>query len=288
MILLLLLFLSSAFAELHVFHLMGTYAFVELPEGKAYEAYRYMKSLEEKLSDYIESSEVSAINREAGKNYVRVSEETLEVIEKALEVSRKTYGVFDITAGALTIRSWRLKEISEEEAKKLINYKDVVVKGRDVLLRKKGMAIDLGGIGKGFAVQKAYQHLKTAWGFIAIAGDMKVWGHSRLLAVEDPIKGGVLLEGYNKKDLCLSTSSNKDRRHIWGTETYVVQVTVAYDDCTFADAFATALYAMTDQQRERFLRENPHVGVLILYQDGSLYMNSSFRRYFQDLRLYNY
>ncbi|RME12390.1 MAG: FAD:protein FMN transferase [Aquificota bacterium] len=265
---------------------MGTYALIELPEGREYEAYRYMKSLEEKLSDYIQTSEVSAINQRAGQDCVEVSEDTLEVIRKALEVSKTTYGFFDITVGSYTINHRRKKLLGEEEARKLIDYRRLKIEANRVCLLEKGMAIDLGGIGKGYTVQKVYERLKTPWGFVSIAGDMKVWGHSRLLAVYNPINGQILAQGYNAKDLCLSTGGNYFRRHILGRENSLVQATVAYSDCTITDALETALLAMDDESRERFLRENPHIGVLLLFRDGSLYVNRAFMDYFDGLRIY--
>ena len=282
----LLLFIAFAFSQEKLFHLMGTYALIELPQGKEYEAYRYMKSLEEKLSDYLESSEVSQINQRAGKGCVEVSEETLEVIKKSLEVSRWTGGAFDITVGSYTINYKRKGMLKEEEAKRLIDYRKVRIEGNRVCLLEEGMAIDLGGVGKGYAVQKAYELLKTDWGFLSIAGDLRVWGHKRRLAVFNPINNKILAEGYNAKDLCLSTGGNYLRRHILGGENNLLQATVAYGDCTINDAIETALLAMDDQSREKFLKENPHIGVLLQFRDGSIYINKAFMEYFEGLKIY--
>jgi thiamine biosynthesis lipoprotein len=148
------------------------------------------------------------------------------------------------------------------------------------------MAIDLGGIGKGYAVQKAYERLKTPWGFISIAGDLRVWGHKRLLAIFNPINNTLLAEGYNSKDLCLSTGGNYLRKHIIGKENSLLQATVAYHDCTITDALETALLAMEDESRERFIKENPHIGVFLLFKDGSLFINRAFMEYFESLKIY--
>ncbi|MDM7267240.1 MAG: FAD:protein FMN transferase [Aquificaceae bacterium] len=284
--LILLILLSLSFSQEKLFYLMGTYALIELPGGKEYQAYRYMKNLEEKLSDYMEDSEVSRINGSAGVGCEKVSEETLEVIKKALEISKRTYGFFDITVGAYTINYKRKGLIGEEEARRLIDYRKVKVEGDRICLLEKGMAIDLGGIGKGYAVQKAYERLKTPWGFISIAGDLRVWGHKRLLAIFNPINNTLLAEGYNSKDLCLSTGGNYLRKHIIGKENSLLQATVAYHDCTITDALETALLAMEDESRERFIKENPHIGVFLLFKDGSLFINRAFMEYFESLKIY--
>ncbi|MFZ8862754.1 MAG: FAD:protein FMN transferase [Thermocrinis sp.] len=285
--LMLFLFLSLfAFSQEKVFHLMGTYAIIDLPSEKAYQAYRFMKELEEKLSDYIESSEVSKINKKAGVEPVEVSADTLEVIKKSLWLSELTEGAFDITVGAITIRARRLREISEDEARNLVNYKKVKVEGSSVFLQEKGMAIDLGGIGKGFAIQKAYEFIKTDKGFIAIAGDLRVWGHKRLLAVYNPINGKILAQGYNKKDLCLSTSGNYRREHIIGKGGKLLQATVAYEDCTLADGLSTALFAMDDKKRWDFIEKHPQFGYLLLFSNGSVYVNKTFLEFFESLEFF--
>jgi len=175
---LILLLISVVCSAEKIFYLMGTYAVMDLPaEEQAYTAYRYLKSLEDKLSSHRENSEISLLNRKAGKEAVRVSPETLEVLQIALSVFGRTYGVFDITA--------------DERGRRIGAVSDIVIEGRRVMLRRGGVRIDLGGIGKGFAVEKVYHRLSADWGFIGIAGDMKVWGHSRILGVKDPLKGGI-------------------------------------------------------------------------------------------------
>jgi thiamine biosynthesis lipoprotein len=275
-----------AFSQEKVFHLMGTYAIIDLPSEKAYQAYRFMKGLEEKLSDYIEDSEVSKINQKAGVEPVEVSADTLEIIKKSLWLSELTEGAFDITVGAITIKARRLREISEDEVRNLVNYKRVKVEGSSVFLEEKGMAIDLGGIGKGFAIQKAYEFIKTDKGFIAIAGDLRVWGHKRLLAVYNPINGKILAQGYNKKDLCLSTSGNYRREHIVGKSGKLLQVTVAYEDCTLTDGLSTALFAMDDKKRWDFIERHPQFGYLLLFSDGSVYVNRTFLEFFESLEFF--
>ncbi len=278
----LLLIVVLAFSKEKIFYLMGTYVVVDLPTDEdAYRAYRIMRSLEEKLSDYIPESEVSLINRWAGIRPVEVSEETLEVIRKSLDISERTYGYFDISVGAITVRHRRERKLSLEEAEKLVNYREIELRDRKVFLRKKGMAIDLGGIGKGFIVEKTYEALNTPRGFIGAAGDMKVWGEKRVLAIRDPISGGSLAQMVNSRDLCLSTSGNYLRRHILQRDEDLVQITVVHEDCTYADAYATALFSMPRELRRKFEKENSDVGILELFRDGSLYMNGRFREFFE-------
>ncbi|MGC8941855.1 MAG: FAD:protein FMN transferase [Sulfurihydrogenibium sp.] len=271
-----------------VFNLMGTYTIIDLPDDeKVYKVYRYLKEIESKLSDYIEDSEVSQINKFAGIKPIKVSPITFEVIKKSLEVCKMTNGAFDITVGAITINYKRKGLISLEKAKKLVNCKDVVLdeKNQTVFLKKRFMAIDLGGIGKGFAVQKAYEEINVDKGFIAIAGDMKVWGHSREVAIYNPLNKSILMSAKNKKDLCLSTSGNYFRKHIIGKDTDLLQVSVVYKDCTFTDAIDTGIFAMSKKEREEFLK-NADFGYILLYNDGRVEFNKIVFEYLDEVQFY--
>ncbi len=275
------IFINVNYSQGETYLVMGTYAYFDLGNPQVnHQAYKSLREIESKLSDYIKTSEISKINQNAGEIFTRVSEITLNAIIKSIEISDRTYGYFDITIGALTINSKRLGKLSPDSANRLKNYKHIVIKDDSVFLTHKFMAIDLGGIGKGFAIENVYRTLKLRSGFISIGGDMKVWGHKRTLAVKDPIGGGSLVQLVNSKDVSLSTSGNYYQKHILSEDDSVVQVTVAHEDATYADAYATALFAMPKKLRDKFLSDN-ELGVLLLYKDGSIYMNQKFKDFFE-------
>jgi thiamine biosynthesis lipoprotein len=281
---LLLIPLNLTLSQGKSYYLMGTYSYIEMTSSELNKkAYKILRDIEGKLSDYIDSSDVSKINANAGKRFVRVSDVTLEMIKKAIEVSEKSFGYFDITIGALTINAKRLGKIDEIKAKELVNFKNILIKEDSVMLKEENMAIDPGGIGKGFAIEKAYEKLNTKRGFISIGGDMKIWGHKRTIAIKDPRNGKSLAQMVNFKDVSISTSGNYLRKHIVTPEEDVLQVTVAHEDAGFADAFSTAIFAMPEKMRRKFIEDNPDVGVLILYKDGSIYMNKKFMELFEIL-----
>ncbi len=127
-----------------------------------FEEFRRLDAL---MSNWVESSDVSRINAAAGVRAVTVSDEVLRVVVLAQKVARRTGGAFDITVGAYR-GVWKfdqdldgtLPEPAEVEARRrLTGYRDVQVdlKHRTIRLRRKGMAITLGGIAKGYAVDRA-------------------------------------------------------------------------------------------------------------------------------------
>src|SRR5262249_15175788 len=134
-------------------------------------------------------SEVSKINAAAGVAPVAVSEETYAVIERAIDVSKRSRGVFDITVGSFK-GLWKFDEDMDgtlpdpAEVKKrleLVGWKHVVLdkKKHTVFIDKKAMSITLGGIAKGYAVDKCVAVLKDR-GFkdfmVQAGGDMYVAG----------------------------------------------------------------------------------------------------------------
>jgi len=138
------------------------------------------------INFFSDESEVSEINRSAGKKAVAVSPETIEVIDRAIYASEKTNGAFDVTIGPeISLWDFHKKVKPEDKTIKerllLVNYRDLILNKdvSSVYLKKNGMLMDLGGIAKGYAADKAVEVMKKNGiksGLVAIAGDIKAFG----------------------------------------------------------------------------------------------------------------
>jgi FAD:protein FMN transferase len=184
---------------------MGTYVTVwfwtadQLGASKAAaEVFAEMHRLDMMMTTWKPDSEISRINTAAGDKPVRVGDETIAVIQRAVDVSKRSGGVFDITVGAFK-GLWKFDEDMDQDCQKgeqscqlpdakavkerlkLVGWKDIVIdaKAKTVFLRRKGMSITLGGIAKGYAVDKCVAILR-ARGFtdfmVQAGGDMYVAG----------------------------------------------------------------------------------------------------------------
>lgn len=140
--------------------------------------------IEKKYSRYLERSVVSEINRNAGRTPVAVDAETLLLVEEALDLARMTDGRFDPTVGVLR-RVWDFRSgrvPSEEEVAELLPLVDadaVSVRNGTVFLRHAGMEIDLGGVGKEYAVDRAAEILEqegVGSAVISFSGDVRTVG----------------------------------------------------------------------------------------------------------------
>lgn len=174
------------------FPLMGGGALVQFVDGRGKEtASRIARAVENearrievKFSRYRESSVVSEINRNAGRTPVAVDEETDDLIRIALELSDLTGGRFDPTVGALR-RAWDFKAgkvPSDAEVGALLPLVDassVARRERTVFLRREGMEIDLGGVGKEYAVDRTARLLREEGvrsAVVSFSGDVRTIG----------------------------------------------------------------------------------------------------------------
>ena len=145
-------------------------------------AYTRVDEIEQMASAAISTSDVNKINNAAGKSYVKVHPEIVKLIKTSLIYSKISNGSFDITVGPL-IKLWGIgtdkeriptaAEIKQKVA--LVDYKDISINESDnsVKLMKPGMAIDLGGIAKGFTADeiiKVFNKYKIKSAIINLGG----------------------------------------------------------------------------------------------------------------------
>lgn len=132
-------------------------------------ANKRIDEIEQMASADIKTSDVSLINQAAGKDYVKVHPEIIKMLNTAIKYSKLSDGAFDISVGPL-IKLWgigtaseRLPSDAEIKAKlPLVGYKNISINEQDssVKLMKEGMAIDLGGIAKGFTADEIIKVFK--------------------------------------------------------------------------------------------------------------------------------
>ncbi len=147
-------------------------------------AFNRIDELNNKLSDYLDNSELNLLANQVKKEVV-VSDDLYRVLKKANEISEATNGAFDISAGPL-IRLWRktrktriLPTTSDlDEAMQNVGYKYIKFPKKNVvLLNASAMQLDLGGIGKGFAADEVIKILElngVTSALVDLGGDIRV------------------------------------------------------------------------------------------------------------------
>ena len=244
------------------------------------------------FSAFREDSEIAEINRAAGKKLVTVSKETIDVIEKAVEISKDSRGTFDITSGSL-LRIWRKAKRENrlpcmEELKQtmnLINYKNIVIDHHKVGLSQMGQELDLGGIAKGYAADVAKQMLLNEGisdGFINFGGSVIAFGCPKQIGIQNPFaKTGVSAGTINISNQAVVTSGNYERyfekdgqkyHHILDPATGfpstsgLAAVTLIGDLACELDGLSTAVFVMGLRSGMRLLNQ---YGIEGIFTEGS-------------------
>ncbi len=258
------------------------------------------------MSPRIESSDVSHINQSAGKEGVKVSRETIEVLKRAQEVSKLSEGGFDITVGPL-VQLWRKArergmspEMEEvKETLNLVNFRNLKIHyGGKVSLRKKGMSIDLGGIAKGYAVDRAFELLKGV-GYknlvVNAGGDLRVGGSKPegpwSIGIQHPRDPEKIMARISVSDAAVATSGDYEKFFIHQGKRYhhilnpkngfpaegCQSVTVLHKEGAAADALATAIFVLGPEKGYALCQRLEGVDYLIVDQEGNVTLSPSLK-----------
>ncbi|MCH2183051.1 MAG: FAD:protein FMN transferase [Mariniblastus sp.] len=265
-------------------------------------AFQLIDDLEEQLSVYRDSSEISQLNRDAEKDWVRVEPGLFELLQRGAELSGWTGGAFDMTAGELS-RVWGFEqrqgrvpdppEISAALAR--VGYEGVEL-DRDqqrVRFGQSGLQLNLGGIGKGYALDRAGRHLVGSGmeDFVLHGGQSSVVARGRetrqeagaengwTIGLSHPLIPGRRLAEIYLSDQALGTSGTgrqgfyfQGRRygHIIDPRSgypsdHCLSSTVIADSAADCDALATAFFLMSVEEVGQFCGEHPEYrAVLVL------------------------
>jgi len=278
----------------------------EASEKASLQAFQEIKRIEQLMSPWIGSSDVSRINRLAGKEWVKVSPETIDVIKKAEEISELSEGGFDITVGPLTQLWRRAREKgippSAEDVKEkldLVNFRDVSINREGkVFLKKKGMAIDLGGIAKGYAVDRAFELLRSL-GYknliVNAGGDLRAGGSKTdqpwTIGIQDPRVSQKVMARLPISDAAIATSGDYEKFFIYQGKRYhhifnprdgfptegCQSVTVVCKDGITADALATAVFVLGPEKGYSLCQRLEGVECLIVDKDGRITLSTGLK-----------
>jgi len=298
--------------------IMGTYVTITaerggLPEivvrAAVSDAFAEIGRVDDLMSTYKPESQLSLVNSRAGEGPVRVDPELADTVKDALDVAKMTGGGFDPTVEPL-VKLWGIASKDarvppETEIKKaisLVDYREVAVDlaGSTVEIKKKGMSIDLGGIAKGYAADRAVEALRKAGitaGIVAVAGDLRLFGKrpdGRLwrIGIQHPRAKDELIAKLDVTDAATSTSGDYERyfikdgvryHHILDPKTGypargLVSVSVLAPKSWLADSLATGLFVMGPSRAFAFAKEHPEIEVLMVKDDGTVLATGRFEK----------
>ena len=185
-----------------------------------------MRHIDATMSTYKPDSEVSQVNAHAAEGPMPISTELFDLLVTAKEYSRLTDGAFDITYASVGYlydfrRHVRPDEAHIRAALPAVNYEHVLLDPdhHTVRFTQPGVRIDLGGIAKGYAVDRGIEALQKAGithGFVSAGGDSRVlgdrFGKPWVVGIRDPQKGeGEVIARVPLVNAAISTSGDYER-----------------------------------------------------------------------------
>jgi len=263
-------------------------------------AFAEIHRIEGLASDYIDSSEIGRANALAGIDSMVISADLADLLVTSLAYGDSSAGAFDVTVGPLE-KLWDIlaphprvpPADSIRRALTLVGYRLVQLHDRTLYLPRKGMRLDLGGIGKGYAADRAMAVLARAGvqkALVDMDGNLAIrwpgprgWGTPvATIAVRHPRIEGSYLGNFLYGQGGVSTSGDYERcfildgvryHHIMNPATGapargVVSVTIVAPTAADADAISTTVFVLGRQKGMEFMRRLPGVDGFIVYEQG--------------------
>jgi thiamine biosynthesis lipoprotein len=266
-----------------------------------------IQRIEKLLTTFSDESETNLINRNAGIAPVYVSRETFDIIERSIRISRITQGAFDLTYGSVDKRLWNfdanMKSLpAKETAKKmvrLVNYRNIILdKERcTVFLKEQGMRIGFGGIGKGYAAEKAKQVMKQMGiesGIVNASGDLATWGHQPdgkpwTIGIVNPNAKDQVFSYMTITDMAIATSGNYEKYIMVNGKKYshtinprtglpvrgIKSVTVISANAEIADAMATPVMIMGIHAGLDMINQINDIEAIVIDDDDKMYTSAN-------------
>jgi FAD:protein FMN transferase len=273
-----------------------------------------IQRIEHLLTTFTEESQTNLINSNAGIQPVVVDREVLDLIRRSIRISEITQGAFDITYGSIDKRFWNFDTSmtslpdaqTAKNAVRLINYRNIEINTEGVsqnigegtiFLKNEGMRIGFGGIGKGYAAERAKFILKSngvTSGIVNASGDLTTWGTQPdgspwTIGVADPNQINSNFSFIEVGDMAVATSGNYEKYAVIDGKRYshtidprtgfpvsgIKSVTILCPNAEIADAMATPVMVMGVQVGLNLINQMQHIECIIIDDNNKLFTSKN-------------
>jgi thiamine biosynthesis lipoprotein len=307
---------TSLFLQKRVLKLMGNRFEISVvtddkdwAEKRIDEAVTEISRIEQLLTTFKESSQTNAINANAGIKPVAVEKEVFDLIKRSLKISQLTQGAFDISYGSIDKRFWNFdtgitalpdKELAKQSVQ-LINYRNILLDEENctVFLKQKGMRIGFGGIGKGYAADRAKQILQQKGvnsGVVNAAGDLITWGTQPggkpwTIGIADPNAKQHPFSSLSVSNMAVATSGNYEKYIVINGKKYshtidpktgfpvsgIKSVTIICASAELADAMATPVMVMGIKVGLGMINQMKEIACIIIDDNNRIYTSNNIK-----------
>ena len=287
----------------------------DIPEADTYidMAIAEVSRLENLISDWIPTTPISEVNRNAGIKPIKVPQEVFDLVQRSIKISELTSGAFDISYASMD-KIWKFdgsmtamptpEEIKKSVAK--VGYKNIILdtKNNTIFLKEEGMKLGLGGIGQGFIADKIKALLISKGvvaGIVNVSGDINTWGKQLngekwKVAIKNPMNKDKIFATFPLEDSAVETSGSYEKyvtfngirySHIIDTRTGypatgVISVSLFAKSTEFADALATGVFVMGVDVGLDLVNQLPGVGCIYVDDKGKIFTSKNI-----DLKKFN-
>jgi len=266
-----------------------------------------IQRIEKLLTTFSDDSETNRVNQQAGSAPVQVSQETFDLIQRSIRISNITQGAFDITYGSIDKRLWNFDQQmtalpDKDTAKRmvrLIDYRNIILDNENctVFLKEKGMRIGFGGIGKGYAAERAKYIMKQAGaegGVVNASGDLTTWGkqpdgNNWTVGIVNPNRKSEVFSYLDVSDMAVATSGNYEKYVIINGKKYshtidprtgypvtgIKSVTIITTNAEIADAMATPVMIMGIRTGLDMINQIKNIEAVVIDDEDRIYTSDN-------------
>ena len=259
-----------------------------------------MHRLDAMMSPFKADSEISFINNNASTETIEVSDEMAEIIDRSLYFSNISGGAFDITFASIGYRYDYRKKLKPsdqliESSLESIDYRHINLNNNELRFNDPGVRIDLGGIAKGYAVDRAIEIAKQCGideALISAGGDSKILGKKQgrpwIIGIQHPRKKNEMALVLPLSDTAISTSGDYERffirdgqrvHHIINpstgkSATVTWSATVTGPDAVTTDALSTTIFVLGAIKGIALIETLENIDAVIIDNEGKVHYSA--------------
>lgn len=265
-----------------------------------------IQRIENLISEWNPNSAVSNINLNAGIKPIEVPSELLNLTQRAINFSNLTNGAFDISFASIN-HIWKFDgsmtqlptQCQIENSIANIDYNNIVIDAdkSTIYLKKKGMKIGFGSIGKGYAADKARQLLQdkgVSGGIINASGDISVWGtqpsgSAWIIGITNPMNPNNLFATFPMTNGAVATSGTYEKFVVINGQKYshiinpktgmpakgVMSATVFAPSAELANGFSTSIIVMGAISGVALINRYKALSCLVIDDDGGIHTSTN-------------
>jgi thiamine biosynthesis lipoprotein len=265
-----------------------------------------VKRIENLISDWIPTTQISKVNQNAGIAPVKVDLEVFELVKRAINISKLTDGAFDISYASMD-KIWKfdgsMKEMPSKESIKnsveKVGYQNIILNEKDtsIFLKNQGMKLGLGGIGQGYIADKIkvlLQENGCTSGLVNVSGDINTWGKQPngtdwTVGIVNPLNKNKVFATFPLNDSAVETSGSYEKYVTFNGKRYshiidprtgypatgIVSVSVFSKQTELADALATGIFVLGIEVGLDLVNQLKGIGCIIVDEKGAIHASKN-------------